>query len=312
MFRLNLSSDPAQPMHCTCRSVLAALSICTMSPPACHICSYAQPRPDKPVKVYHLHNSSRHIRQLMGVEGHEDNPLYLCPTCQAPHSARPTTGLNVCVSTSQLHNFHFPREDIVVSPDTLHTDWITIPGATIKQLSFAWRIDYHKEPRPQRVLLVAGLNDLIKVGSAEELKESVLDFEEVVRHQNRYHAHLGCNELYVAPLLIPPKLAWFPDNGPMPHGFENRLKELQDYNTWVKELNTRNGVKGVVPNFQAWGTRTWTDNWGQVRRTHRWNDWRASEPDHDKLHLKDSLRAKMGKSVVKFFQGELDRKGPLV
>ena len=118
--------------------------------------------------------------------------------------------------------------------------------------------------------------------------------------------------MYVAPLLIPPKLAWFPDNGPMPHGFENRLKELQDYNTWVKELNTRNGVKGVVPNFQAWGTRTWTDNWGQVRRTNRWNDWRASEPDHDKLHLKDSLRAKMGKSVVKFFQGELDRKGPLV
>ena len=63
------------------------------------------------------------------------------------------------------------------------------------------------------MLLVAGLYDLIKVGSAEELKESVLDFEEVVRHQNRYHAHLGCNELYVAPLLIPPKLAWFPDNG---------------------------------------------------------------------------------------------------
>ena len=223
----SILSDPAQPKHCTCRPVAAALcpDNCTMSPPACHICSYAQPRPDKPVKVYHLHNSSRHIRQLMGVEGHEDNPLYLCPTCQAPHSVRPTTGLNVCVSTSQLHNFHFPREDIVVSPDTLHTDWITIPGATIKQLSFAWRIDYHKEPRPQRVLLVAGLNDLIKVGSAEELKESVLDFEEVVRHQNRYHAHLGCNELYVAPLLIPPKLAWFPDNGPMPHGFENRLKE---------------------------------------------------------------------------------------
>ena len=182
-----------------------------MSPPACHICSYAQPRPDKPVEVYHLHNSSRHIRQLMGVEGHEDNPLYMCPTCQAPHSARPTTGLNVCVSTSQLHNFHFPREDIVVSPDTLHTDWITIPGATVKQLSFAWRIDYHKESRPQRVLLVAGLNDLIKVGNAEELKERVLDFEEVVRHQNRYHAHIGCNEFYVAPILIPPKLAWFPN-----------------------------------------------------------------------------------------------------
>ena len=57
---------------------------------------------------------------------------------------------------------------------------------------------------------------------------------------------------------------------------------------------------------------TWSDNRGQVRRTHRWNEWRATEPDDDKLHLKDSLRAKMGKAVVKFFKGELDRKGPLV
>ena len=35
----------------------------------------------------------------------------------------------------------------------------------------------------------------------------------------------------------------------------------------------------------------------------------ASELDLDKLHLKDSLRAKMGKSVVKFLQRELDRTG---
>ena len=47
-------------------------------------------------------------------------------------------------------------------------------------------------------MLLAGLNDLIKVGGAEELKESVLDFEEVVRHQNRHHTLLGCNELYLS------------------------------------------------------------------------------------------------------------------
>ena len=103
---------------------------------------------------------------MMGVAGHWDNPFYLCPSCQAPHPARLNTGLNVCVSTSQLHNFHFPREaGIVVPPDSAHVDWITIPGATIDQLSYAWRLDYLQEVRPQRVLLVAGLNDLIKGGT---------------------------------------------------------------------------------------------------------------------------------------------------
>ena len=52
-----------------------------------------------------------------------------------------------------------------------------------------------------------------------------------------------------------------------------------------------------LPNFQTWGTRSW----------HGW-----AEPDADKLHLSDKMRAKMGKVVVKFFQGVLERKGPLV
>ena len=46
--------------------------------------------------------------------------------------------------------------------------------------------------------------------------------------------------------------------------------------------------------------------------THRRNEWRSSEPDADKLHLNDKMRAKMVKFVVKFFQGVLERKGPLV
>ena len=73
--------------------------------------------------------------------------------------------------------------------------------------------------------------------------------------------------LYIAPILLPPKLVWFPDNRAMPHVFVNRLKELQDYNTRARELNCKNSVKGVMPNFKAWGTRTWIYNWGQVKKT---------------------------------------------
>ena len=309
----DLSYPCSGPARFTCEAVPPPPPLQTgaMPPPSCHICSYRQPVPEKPMKVFHLHHSSREVRVTMGVEGHRDNPFYMCPSCQAPHPARLKHGLNVCVSTSQLHNFHFPRDDsVVVAPDSLHVDWITIPGGTVKQLIYAWRLDYHREERPQRLVLVAGLNDLLKGGNAEQLKESILDFEDQVKHQNRYH--LKRNEFYVAPLIIPPKLGWFLDNGPMPDGYINRLDEMRDINNWIREFNAKNNIQGIMPNFQAWGNRTWRDRAGGFRQTHRWNDWRSTEAVNDKLHLKDSLRAKMGRAVVRFFQGELDRKGPLV
>ena len=67
-----------------------------------------------------------------------------------------------------------------------------------------------------------------------------------------------------------------------------------------------------VPNYQSWGIRSWQDRYGRVRVTHRWNERRSTEADADKLHLCDRMRAKMGKSVVKFFEGMRERKGPLV
>ena len=46
-----------------------------------------------------------------------------------------------------------------------------------------------------------------------------------------------------------------------------------------------------VPNYQSWGIRSWQDWYGRVRVTHRWNDWRSTEADADKLHLCDRMRA---------------------
>ena len=86
----------------------------------------------------------------------------MCPSYQPPYLVRPNYGLNVCVSPSQLHNFRYPRDQgVVVPPDSTHVDWLTIKGATMRELSYAWRFYYHKESRPKRVLLKAGLNDLI-------------------------------------------------------------------------------------------------------------------------------------------------------
>ena len=182
-------------------------------------------------------------------------------------------------------------------------------GATIRELSYAWRLDYQNEVRPQRILLIAGLNDLIKGGNVEQFKAQVLEFEERVRQQDSNH--FARNEFSVAPLINPPKLCWFPDNGREPPEYNNRLEELYSINAWIKDLNTRNNVVGL-PSFQTWGIRSWKDWSGRVMTTHRWNEWRSSEPNEDKLHLSDKMRAKMGKSVVNFFEGQFERKGPLI
>ena len=196
-------------------------------PPLCEICSYKQPDPYPQEPVYHQHSSSRQYRILQRVEFKTENLLYLCPTCQTTHLSRLDYGLNVCVSTSQLHQFHHPRDQSVVSPpDTSHVDWLTIPGGKIADLDYAWRVDYHREVRPMRILLVAGLNDLMRGGTRETVMEAIRHFQVVVEQQNRYHP-TARNQFAVAPLLCPPKLVWYPDNGVLPEGHGgNRREEL--------------------------------------------------------------------------------------
>jgi hypothetical protein len=219
-------------------------------------------------------------------------------------------GLNICVSTSQLHNFHQPREEgVLCPPDSSHVDWLTIPGAQIEDLIYAWRLDYHREPRPMRILLVAGLNDLIKGGGFQSIKDEIKRFKINIDHQNRYHPGQH-NRFSVATILNPPKLCWFPDNGTPPPGHNNRLVELSQINGWIDQFNTQNNMQ-CVPRFNTWGTRTSTkeleDGSKWEMKTHRWNEWRSSETRGDKLHLSDKMRVKMARQVIRYFEGEVAR-----
>ena len=172
-------------------------------PPKCYLCSHKQFSPDKPVAVYHRHRSARQVRSLQGAEYANYNCTYMCPTCQVTHVAQLPYGLDVCVSTSQLHEFNQPREvGVVCPPDTSHVDWLTIPGAKIEDLILAWRLDYSKYTRPMRILLVAGLNDLAKGGSFDTLTSQYKRLYEVVKIQGReYHPGMA-NSFAVAPLLV--------------------------------------------------------------------------------------------------------------
>ena len=283
------------------------------SAPLCQICSYRQPVPLKENAVHHQHNSPKQYRIYQNVEYEESNKMYLCPTCQNTHLARPDYGLNICLSTSQLHHFHQPRDrSVVCPPDTSHVDWLTIPGAKIADLDFAWRLDYHHQTKPMRILLVAGLNDLTKGGTRQSVMESISHFKRVIDLQNRFHPGAE-NQFAVAPLLCPPKLVWYADNGPMPHGhLGNRKNEIEQLNNDILYFNTQHGLPHV-PHFNTLGVRRykhWSTNgsWRMVVH-HRMGQWRASEANHDKLHLGDSLRVRMGKMVVSYFEGEMQREG---
>ena len=237
------------------------------------------------------------------MEYEKSNKDYFCTSCQVSHNARMPYCLNICVSTSQLHGFHQPREQgVVCPPDTTHVDWLTIPGATISDLLLAWRLDYHREPRPMQVLLVGGLNDLLKGGDFGSVRDQIRRFEFNVNYQNKYHPGLK-NEFSVATLLNPPKMVWFEDNGPTPPNHIDRQDEIVLINDWLDVFNRQNG-RQCVPRFNTLGTGT-----DRVFKTHRWNEWRQSEPRDGMLHLSNKNRVKMGKQLVKFFVGEQERFG---
>ena len=283
-----------------------------MAPPRCYICSYRQPLSKPAVTVYHQHYSAREMRIIQGVEYDARNKSYICPTCVAHHQAWPEYGLNVCLSTSQLHEFHTPRDpQVTCPPDAIHVDWITIPGATISALETAWFADYRKSERPMRVLLVAGTNDLLKGGDKDSLTNSILNLKNTIDDQNRYHSSTP-NELVVSTMLNPPILTWFPDNGPPPEGHKNRLEEISEINQWIIEFNQ--GYGNSTPRFHRFGVRSGRKlvNGSYVpMHVHQFKKWRQSEPVESMLHLNDYWRTRLGASVVKHFQSEISKKGAL-
>ena len=282
--------------------------------PKCMLCSHRQFPPDKPIAIYHRHRSARQVRALQGAEYAAGNRTYLCPTCQTTHKAEMPYGLDVCVSTSELHEHYQPRDaGVVCPPDTSHVDWLTIPGARIEDLLLAWRLDYERYSLPMRVLLVAGLNDLAKGGDFDSITTEFKRFAHVVRHASDHHRGVA-NQVAVAPLLPAPKFVWYPDNGTPPPGYRNRREEVERINEWVKVFNARNDIH-QVPRFNIWGTRTtkrYVEGTQMEFKTHRWNEWRVSEPAGDKLHLCDKMRVKMAKYVIKYFESEREKKGVLL
>ena len=241
--------------------------------------------------------------------------LYMCTTCRIVHPDKPDVGLNVLVGTSQLHGLHHPRDPNkkAMAPDPFHIDWLTVCGATIPELEYAWRRDYESCKHPMRILLSAGLDDLARGRTRDEIVESFLHFKMVVDRQNTRHPSLK-NELVIATMMNPPRFVWFKDNGPAPRDHKDMLKEIMELNSWIVFFNKQNG-KTVTPRFHRFGIRdsmTRNEDGKKVRvKKHIMAQWDLSEPVLQRMHLTDQVRHRMGLSVTRHFRGEFERHGKL-
>ena len=229
------------------------------------------------------------------------------------HPVRPATGLNVCLGDSQLHNVHHPR-DVTVScpPDDPHIDWVTVPGGTISDLEHAFLVDYARQERPMRILFTGGINDLVQGATVNDMVMRLMHLNNVVDQQNSHHPNVK-NELVIATTILPPKLVWFPDYGPAPAHHPNLERQLTELNSWIIYWNELNAK--ATPRFNRFGVRegkkVLPDGNVVPFKTHRWYQWRMTEPDMDKLHLSDTWRVRMAGAVVKHFRAENERFGTL-
>ena len=61
--------------------------------------------------------------------------------------------------------------------DDQHIDYITIPGAYIKDLHHAFMAEFKGVYRPVDVLLVGGVNDVLRGLTAGQILQDILNFK---------------------------------------------------------------------------------------------------------------------------------------
>ena len=275
----------------------------------CETCSEFTPGGDikiKPKIYTHLHNSSKNyrIQAPSDVWGN-----YTCFTCShTPHSCKIGVRYPVIVSSSILNGWQGMRSFNSYQGDPIHIDYITIPGATVKDLHHAFLAEYGNVHRPIDVLLVAGLNDVLKGATVQQIMQDIEEFKESVR--SLCVLDETWSSFAVATLPFPPKLVKF--DAETRNLQSNYIQVLIDLTTNIRELNRADAhpmiPTNLAPCFHTWGMRInrhpriiGPANLLEHVSTHRLTLWRELKPK-DMLHLNDHLRLKMGKSAIEYFK----------
>ena len=260
--------------------------------PRCGLCSRKEIIGYTTKTVFHEHFSTKFLRECCDAD--EEPKDYPCPSCKTVHSTGYQDRLKICVSSTSLHRFW---EKLQYAGDSSHVDYLSIPGATINDLTVAWEIAYANESRPMDVILIGGLTNIVEGHRRSCIMRAYQHFVNLVIWQGRTHPEAP-NTCAIGTMFYPPKYCWFPDAGRPPRGFTNRLSDFQEINAEIEDLNATNNVK--VPNFPTFGVRKDT-KFGRQTTKHRLEHW-AGERVTDKIFLVDDQRIKMGKQMVRYLE----------
>ena len=215
-----------------------------------------------------------------------------CVTCKVRHG-REIKGdrYKVFVGSSTLHDVWL--EDTVRNP--FHIDNISICGGTMRMGRMSFAQAYNLQDKAVDVVAQFGLNDVRKIEASAFKLEMLQWIFSIEAHEMTYGVQdtIGFVKMPHAPCM-----AWLPGNGPFPtSNYWNFLYKVDTFNKIIGDVNSTSGKCRNVVSFQNEGHRTARNGLPQ----HELRNWREEKPE-DMLHLKDFLRAKMYKRVVKYFK----------
>ena len=198
-----------------------------------------------------------------------------------------------------------------------------IPGATIQELEHAWKADYGHYTNPMDVVLVAGLNNILRGETEEQIMSRFYNFMIAVAENSRKHHNHGHSSFAVATLIYPPKLTWFDEDGQMPYPEStNKIEMMKSLNNKIinfnnalrlnlwqpKTISESGPADSSAPKFHHMGIETvYRRHRGRIiRKTkHDWRKWRHTEQRPLMLHLNDKERAKMGRIINYYFASQI-------
>ena len=195
--------------------------------------------------VKHRHHSSMYFQENnMRLYG----PTVNCPTCKVQHNWEVGSRTTVLFTTSTLHN-------VFLDPGfrlPFHIDIESICGGRTSELCRAWKFGYTNVTRPQDIIVLAGLNNVVNQhnagGEASGFHSLLKLWNYEVKERNPTSTFRACR------ILCPPKL-WIPANQAFPTAdYINYMDTVDSMNSRIDQLNKENG-EYLVPSFQMEGCR---------------------------------------------------------
>ena len=261
---------------------------------------------NKTLRIFHIHLSTAFYNRQMIAAG---ELVPMCHFCEKDHAVDNRTRQNVILTTSTLAGVQYIQgwgwDD--KDGDPLHCNVEAIPGAKIVTLKKAWERAYMRNPLPIDTVLMAGLNDVKDTAKlymdkytmeeaaelvSEDILNSIKGLHGVILEHSKLHSVK--DTLAVGTILHVPALYWHKKDGSPPTPDYTNLKTIIDRtNLKIEAYNIENGCPSA-PKLHQSGER------GKKRR-YQFGAFREEEKS-DMMHLKDTKRFKMAKSLVKYFR----------